>query len=192
MTAPDPQPGRDAKDTIMQTHLVLTAIGADRPGLVSALSDTITAGGGNWLDARMASLAGKFAGILLVAVDADKADALAAALHKLDAKGLRLVVEKGTAEAAPRAGRTLKLELLGQDRPGIVRDISRVLAGLQISIADFETERSSGSFSGEAMFKATALLQAPPQLELAQVRKALESLANELMVDLDLEEGPAG
>jgi glycine cleavage system regulatory protein len=175
----------------MQTHLVLTAIGPDRPGLVSALSDTVAAGGGNWLDARMASLAGKFAGILLVAVAADKADKLVAALHKLEAQGLRLVIEKSTAEAAPRVGRTLKLELLGQDRPGIVRDISRVLAELQISIADFETERSSGSFSGESMFKTTAVLQVPDKLELAQVRKALEGLANELMVDLSLQNEPA-
>jgi glycine cleavage system regulatory protein len=173
----------------MQTHLVLTAIGPDRPGLVSALSDTIAAGGGNWLDARMASLAGKFAGVLLVAVAADKADALAAALQKLESKGLRLVIEKSTAQATVQVGRTLKLELLGQDRPGIVRDISRVLAELQISIADFETERSSGPFSGESMFKAIAVLQVPEKLELAQVRRALEGLANELMVDLSLQDG---
>jgi glycine cleavage system regulatory protein len=174
----------------MQTHLVVTAIGPDRPGLVSALSDTIAAAGGNWLDARMASLAGKFAGVLLVAVAADKADALVAALQELEAKGLRLVIEKSTAEAPVQVGRTLKLELLGQDRPGIVRDISRVLAELQISIADFETERSSGSFSGESMFKATAVLQVPEKLELAQVRRALEGLANELMVDLSLQDQP--
>jgi glycine cleavage system regulatory protein len=81
-------------------------------------------------------------------------------------------------------GRLCKLELLGHDRLGIVRDISRVLAGLQVSIVDFETERSSGSFSGEAMFKARALVQLPLRLEVDSLRKALEALANELMVDL--------
>jgi glycine cleavage system regulatory protein len=172
----------------MSTHLVLTVIAADRPGLVSQLSDTITAGGGNWLDARMASLAGQFAGVLLVGVADDRADALAAALQALP--GLRLVVEKssalpsgGGAAAAP-AGLVLRLELLGQDRPGIVRDISRVLADRQVSITDFETERSSGSFSGEAMFKARALLQLPPGLDPFDLRQALESQANEWMVDL--------
>lgn len=170
----------------MSTHLVLTVIAADRPGLVSLLSDTITAGGGNWLDARMASLAGQFAGVLLVGVDAARADALAAALQALP--GLRLVVEKSsgaeTAAGSAEAGETLKLELLGQDRPGIVRDISRVLADHQVSITDFETERTSGSFSGEAMFKARAMLQLPPGLESHTLRQALEALANELMVDL--------
>lgn len=165
----------------MSTHLVLTVIAADRPGLVSQLSDTITAGGGNWLDARMASLAGQFAGILLVSVSAERADALAAALQALP--GLRLVIEK-SAESAAASGTALQLELLGQDRPGIVRDISRVLAEHGVSITDFETERSSGSFSGEAMFKARARLQLPPGLDDHTLRQALEALANELMVDL--------
>jgi glycine cleavage system regulatory protein len=169
------------------THLVLTVIGVDRPGLVSALSDIIAAGGGNWLDARMAKLAGQFAGILLIEVAAERADALTAELHKLKSLGLQLTFGKSEALPAAYSGRTWKLELLGQDRPGIVRDISRVLAGLQISIADFETERSSGSFSGEAMFKARALLHVPERLQIDELRQALEELANELMVDLSLE-----
>jgi glycine cleavage system regulatory protein len=173
-----------------QTHLVLTAIGPDRPGLVAALSSIVAAGGGNWLDSRMASLAGQFAGIVLVAVAADKADALTAALRKLEAEGLRLVVEKGLgAPAPPRAGgsRGLKLELLGHDRPGIVHDVSRVLAGMQVSIDELDTQRTSGSFSGEAMFKAHAVLRLPEGLEPERVRRGLEGLANEMMVDL----GPA-
>ena len=173
----------------MQTHLVLTVICPDRPGLVSILSDTIAAGGGNWLDSRMASLAGQFAGILLVAVESDRADALRTALQQLAVPGLRLVVEQGPAEAvAANPGGVLKLELIGQDRPGIVRDISRVLADHQVSIGDFHTERSSASFSGEAMFKATAFLHLPAGLDEHVLKRALESLANELMVDLDLQD----
>lgn len=169
------------------THLVLTVIGVDRPGLVSALSDIIAAGGGNWLDARMANLAGQFAGILLVEVATDRAEALAAELQKLKSLGLQLTIGKSEATPVALGGRTCKLELLGHDRPGIVRDISRVLAGLQVSIVDFETERGSGSFSGEAMFKARAVLQVPERLQIDEVRRALEELANELMVDLSLE-----
>ena len=174
----------------MHTHLVLTVIGPDRPGLVSVLSDTIAAGGGNWLDSRMASLAGQFAGILLVDVASDRADELRAALQQLQGMGLRLVVEQGPAEAAAvDHGRGLKLELIGQDRPGIVRDISRVLAEHQVSIGEFHTERSSASFSGEAMFKATAMLTLPAGLDEDALKRGLESLANELMVDLELGHG---
>jgi glycine cleavage system regulatory protein len=173
----------------MRTHLVLTVSGPDQPGLVSALSDTIAAGGGNWLESRMASLAGRFAGILSVDIQSDRADDLRATLQKLDVMGLQLLVELSPGEAAAaNDGRVLKLELIGHDRPGIVRDISRVLAENHVSIADFHTELASASFSGESMFKATALLHLPTGLDESALKRALENLANELMVDLALQD----
>ena len=167
----------------MDTHLVLAVIGRDRPGLVNAVSEVVTAGGGNWLDTRMASLAGQFAGILLVAVPPDKADALIAALTKLEAQGLRVIVDKAGDAAAPATGPRLSLEVVGHDRPGIVRDLSRILAERQVSITELETERQAGSFSGEAMFKARARLQLPEGIGVDALRRSIESLANELMVD---------
>ena len=171
----------------MQIHLVLTVIGRDRPGLVSAVSETIAAGGGNWLDTRMASLSGQFAGMLLVAIAPEKADALAASLRKLEAQGLRFIIEKSD-EPTPAAGRTLLLELVGLDRPGIIRDISHVLASQNVSIAELESNRVSGSFSGEAMFKAKARLLLPDGLPVEELRDSLEALADELMVDLSLDD----
>jgi glycine cleavage system regulatory protein len=174
----------------MQIHLVLTVIGRDRPGLVSAVSETIAAGGGNWLDTRMASLAGQFAGMLLVAIAPEKADALVASLRKLESQALRFVIEE-SGEPAPSAGRSLRLELVGLDRPGIIRDISHVLAAQNVSIAELESECVSGSFSGEAMFKARARLTLPDGLDLEDLRQSLESLAHELMVDLSLDDNSA-
>jgi glycine cleavage system regulatory protein len=171
----------------MENHLVLTIIGRDRPGLVSAVSETIAAGGGNWLDTRMASLAGQFAGMLLVAIAPEKADALIDSLRKLETQGLRLIIEK-SAEPAPAAGRAMLLELVGLDRPGIVRDISQALAASSVSIAELESERTTGSFSGEAMFKARARLTLPERLDVEELRQSLEAIANELMVDLSLDE----
>ena len=176
----------------MVTHLVLAVIGRDRPGLVSAVSEVVTAGGGNWLDTRMASLAGQFAGILLVSVPVGKADALIASLKTLEVQGLKLIIEKaGDPEvlAAPLPGRTMALELIGLDRPGIVRDLSRVLSAQGVSISELETERVAGSFSGEPMFKARARLQLPDGLGDETLRRSIESLANELMVDLNLDRG---
>jgi glycine cleavage system regulatory protein len=171
----------------MQTHLVLTIIGRDRPGLVNAVSEIIAAGGGNWLDTRMASLSGQFAGMLLVAIAPEKTDALVVSLHKLEAQGLRFIIEK-TDEQTPVPGRTLRLELIGLDRPGIIRDISQVLAAQNVSIAELEGERVSGSFSGEAMFKGKARLTLPDGLNVEDLRHSLEAIANELMVDLSLED----
>ena len=170
----------------MMTSIVLTVIGQDKPGLVSAISQKITAGGGNWLDSRMASLGGKFAGLLLVSVPQAKAEALIASLQALEQEGLRLVIEYGSPEAVT-GGRMLTLALTGLDRPGIVRDISDALARRTVNIEEMETAFFSGSFSGEDMFEMRATLRAPAELTDDALRKTLESLANNLMVDIDLD-----
>jgi glycine cleavage system regulatory protein len=136
----------------------------------------------------MASLSGQFAGMLLVAIASEKADALVASLRRLEAQGLRLVIERCDQPTPVAAGRSVRLELVGLDRPGIIRDISHVLAAQNVNIAELESERVSGSFSGEAMFKAKARLTLPDGLALEDLRRALEALAHELMVDLSLED----
>lgn len=170
----------------MMTSIVLTVIGQDKPGLVSAISQRITAAGGNWLDSRMANLAGKFAGLLLVSVPREKTEALIASLQTLGQQGLRVVIEEGISEAAS-GGRMLKLELTGHDRPGIVRDISDALARQKVNIEEMETAFFNGSFSGENMFEMRATLRTPAELTDDALRKTLESLANNLMVDINLD-----
>lgn len=171
----------------MRTSLVLTVLGDDKPGLVEKLSDQILAAGANWEESRMARLAGKFAGVLRVSVDAERADALAATLMGLDAGGLTVVVER-SAESQPESVQSLRLELLGHDRPGIIREISRVLAQHQVNIEELETDVTSAPMSGEALFRARALLRMPSVLSLDTLRRTLEALAGELMVDLAVDE----
>lgn len=171
----------------MRTSLVLTVIGDDKPGIVERVADQVTAAGANWEESRMARLAGKFAGLLRVSVDAAASADLAARLTSLNATGLTVVVEETSdAPAIPR--RALRLELVGNDRPGIIRDISRVLAAQQINIEELETGVTSAPMSGELLFTATAHLSVPSSLTLDAVRSQLEALADELMVDLDLED----
>lgn len=171
----------------MLDSLVVTVVGPDRPGLVSRISECGQAHGASWEDSWMASLAGQFAGIVHFVVPADRRAALTEALQALQSSGLSVVVVAGTATAPP-AGRRLKLELVGQDRPGIVRDISRALADLGVSIEELETELSSAAMSGEHLFNAKAVLIVPPEVRTAQLRTVLEALANELMVDVSLAE----
>jgi glycine cleavage system regulatory protein len=170
----------------MRTSLVLTLIGDDRPGLVEQLSDRILATGANWEESRMARLAGKFAGLLRVSVDADRADALAAALAGLETGGLKVVVERSTQTEAAES-RPIHLEVVGNDRPGIVRDISRVLAQYQVNIEEFESAVTGAPMSGEPLFRARASLRVPPGVTIEQLRGVLEALAGELMVDVVLQ-----
>ena len=170
------------------TTLVLTVIGDDRSGLVSALSGAIADHGGSWERSQMARLAGKFAGIVVVDVPDDRADALVEALRPLDSQGLLdITVERGTDEDIPSEGVTrLTLELLGADRPGIVHDISRVLAARQVSIEELHTATREAPMAGGVLFEATATLLAPPTLAIDDLQAVLEELANELMVELSL------
>ena len=169
------------------TDLVLTLLGPDRPGLVELVASVIAAHGGNWLESRMSHLAGKFAGILRITADEAKAAELSRALTALDAKGLRIVVE-ASAAAPEQQCRTIGLELVGHDRPGIVREISRVLAACGVNIEEFESELTSAPDSGDILFRGRARLRTPPHISPEMLRTALEAVAMDLMVDLTLDE----
>lgn len=170
--------------------LVLTVIAADRPGLVEALSETIATHGASWLESRMAHLGGQFAGLLRVRVPEERAEALCAALGALDERGLRVQVESARdgEQAAPDAPR-LRLELVGLDRPGIVREISHALAERGVNVEELESHTSSAAMSGETLFHASAWLRVPSDARVDDLRPALEKLADELMVELQLESG---
>lgn len=171
----------------MRASLVLTIIGDDKPGIVEQLSDQILATGANWEESRMARLGGKFAGLLRLTVERDRADALVTELTKLETAGLTIVVEQSSEQDAG-SYRTVRLELLGHDRPGIVRDISRALAHHRVNIEELETDVTSAPMSGEALFRARAELGVPATVTTEMLRELLEAIAGELMVDLMLEE----
>ena len=166
--------------------LVLTVMGDDRPGLVDTLAGVVADHGGNWEQSRMAHLAHKFAGILLVRVPDENAGALRTALDALHTGGLlQVLVEQGTEHPAPGHHR-LSLELVGQDRPGIVHDIAHALAERGVSIEELHTGTRSASMGGGTLFHADATLLAPESVPLHELEEALEALANELMVELEL------
>lgn len=172
----------------MASSLVLTVIGPDQPGLVEALSRTVAAHGGSWEASRMARLAGQFAGILEVRVPEDRTDGLFKALHGLQSRGLRVVVEESSVGAEASPHRVLRLELIGQDRPGIVRDVSSALAAAGVNVVDLSTGCTSAPMSGEMLFHASALLHHPHSRAVDELRDVLEKIAGDLMVDIQLDE----
>lgn len=167
-------------------QLVLTAIGDDRAGLVTAMSDVVAAHGGNWERSQMAELAGKFAGIVLVTVPEDRVDELVVALAGLKEQGLLDVRADPAGTGASDDLPTVVLDLVGTDRAGIVRDVSRALASSGVSIDELSTTTRDAPMAGGTLFEAHATLHLPPGVSLDDVRRALEAVADELMVDLDL------
>ncbi len=169
--------------------LVLTAIGDDHAGLVSELSGVIADHGGNWETSRMAHLAGKFAGIVMITVPDDQAEALIRDLQPLEEQGLLdITAELTTAPTPPDS--SLTLHLIGLDQPGIVREISDALASRDVNIEDLETETVAAPMDGGTLFKARAVLGLPAGLSVDELTDTLEELAVQLMVDIEVAEPP--
>ncbi len=171
----------------MQVPLVMTVIGKDRPGLVESLARAIAMHGGNWLESRMCRLGGEFAGIVRVHVPEEHREALIQALQDLQSQGLNTIVQLDRGETPVTSQQTVALEILGQDRPGIVREISRALAEYNINVEELSSECIDAPMTGEKLFKAQARLQIPESCHLAAVQKELEKIANDLMVEINLE-----
>ena len=169
-------------------RLVLTVIGDDRSGLVEALASVVTSHGGNWEHSQMAELAGKFAGIVVVSVPADRVAELTSSLHELDGL-LEVSAHPGAEPEEPEeTHHTLTIDLVGNDHPGIVHDVSAVLARHGLSIETIETETRDAPMAGGRLFEAHVVVSLPPSAQVAQIRGDLEHLATELLVDLDVSE----
>ncbi len=166
--------------------LVLTLLGTDRAGLVSAVSGVISEHGGSWERSQMAHLAGTFAGVVEVAVPTTGVDALVAAVEGLGAQGLRVTVERTADEPERDEGSRLALHLVGADRPGIVAEISSLLAEHGVNVEELSTDVSDAPMAGGTLFEADAVVVVPAGADTAALRAGLEALADELMVDLDL------
>ncbi|MEO8543796.1 MAG: ACT domain-containing protein [Betaproteobacteria bacterium] len=164
--------------------LVITVVGPDRPGVVRALSDKAAEFGANWTDSVMANFAGQFAGIVHLQVPPAQRAALQAALRAIDSDNLHIQVAQADDDGAAPCTRRIALELVGHDRPGIIHSIATRLAEHGVSIDKMKTHIASGAMSGEQMFHLDAQLTIPTELDIDQLQAGLESLANELMVDI--------
>ena len=173
----------------MPTSLVLTVLGEDRPGLVESLASIIAAHDGNWLESRMAQLAGQFAGILRTSVPDANAASLINALQGLAVHGLHVVVVSSSMDEPAQNFRWLMLDLVGNDHLGIIRDLAHTLAQCGINIEELQTACTSAPMTGGMLFKATARLRVPLEMAVAELQVTLEQLAHDLMVSITLE-GP--
>lgn len=169
----------------MTSKVILTAIGGDRPGLTQALADAVFQAGGNWLESHLAHLGGHYVGSVLVELDAGALPALEIAVADVAARGLHVSIVPAGDEpaAASAAGAPLSIEVVGQDRPGIVREVTSVLAGLGVNIEDFTSATENGAWSGERLFRAKAHVSLPADVSADRVTAALEAISGEIMVD---------
>jgi glycine cleavage system regulatory protein len=166
-------------------HLIVTVSASDKPGVVEQLAECVAEHGGNWLESRLSHMAGQFAGILRVSAPADAHQPLRSALEGLSAKGIRVLFAEAVPETAPE-WKPIAMELVGNDRPGIVRDVTRVLTEQGVNLEHLVTTVEPAPMSSETLFRAHAVLGLPLDLSLDVLQQRLETLADDLMVELHL------
>lgn len=167
--------------------LILTLLGPDRPGLVETVARLVRDRGGNWLESRMSHLAGHFAGIARIEIDDVQLESLKTELTALEDQGITIVARRDDSKTEDAEARTtVWMELVGSDRPGIVSEISRVLASQQVNVEEFQTECTGAPNSGASIFRARAELRLPASQTVDQLQESLEAIAGDLMVDITL------
>lgn len=165
-------------------RVIVMAVGLDRPGLTQSLADAIVEAGGNWLESHLARLGGNYVGSVLVDLPAGGLPELKRAAARMDAEGFHVSVEAAAEEAA-MPDRYLGFELVGADRPGIVREVATALAGLGVSIDLLETATEQEAWTGTTVFRARAEVVVPDTVSFDTVRSALEDISGEIVVDFD-------
>ena len=169
--------------------LVLTVIGDDRVGLVEAIARVAFEHGGNWENSELAELAGTFAGVIEISVPATRVEELREALSGLD--GLLTVAVHSTTPDPAAERRHVTFGVLGNDHPGIVRDISAALHAHGVGIDHLTSHTRDAAMSGGRLFEATIVARVPASVDLDAVRTELERLAAEVQVDISLEDRPS-
>ncbi len=170
----------------MQSHIVFTFMAPDKPGLLETLAATVSAHDGSWLESKLARLGGQFTGIVRAEVPASHSDAMMNDLLKLQDNDFVITLH---AEAMPgnETSRTLRsVEVLGNDRPGIVHELSRAFSKWNINVEQLNSEIRSAPMSAERLFDAELDIAVPGDLDAEQFEDELEQIANELDLDIAL------
>ena len=163
--------------------LIISAVGSDRPGIVSELSGTIASHGGNIEKSRMARLGSDFTIIMLVTVDPKWKESLVVALQAI--KELSITT-KGTEANTVIAGENCQISLSGADNEGIVKVLSKYLKEKSINIIEMDTHISQAPISGSPLFNLNTAVSIPGEIDERDIQSDLSQIAQKLGVEIYL------
>ena len=169
-------------------ELVLTIIGRDRAGVVASLADVVRFHDGNWKRSELAEIAGTFAGVVVVEVGDDRVDELLTNLLVLRDQGVHVTAQQVEEPAEAPESDEVRLRLTGDDRPGVVHDISTAISELGISISRLGTVTDLPGKDGGRRFEITAQLAVPVGIDLDAVLDLIGALAVSLGIELDVQD----
>lgn len=163
--------------------IIFTLVGQDKPGLISDLATTVCAMGGNWLGSNFSHMAGHFAGFVQIDLPVEKHQTLIDLLIKHP--DLKIHILPGTI-AAPEDQQSVQIDIMGNDKTGIVQELTQILSQFNLNIVKFDSCLESAPNWGNALFKAKVTILVSADFDLETLRQKLESVANDLMVDIEI------
>ena len=170
------------------SQLVLTALGPDRPGIVDTISKYIFKHNGNIEDSRMAVLGSEFAMIMLITGGRDTIAAIRENTAEIeDQAGISIVVKETRIRSKPKDIVPYKITVTCLDHPGIVQQISSLIASKSINIEAMDTESYEAPISGSQLFKFEAILSIPASKPISGLKNELERLAEANNFDMRME-----
>jgi glycine cleavage system regulatory protein len=166
-------------------EVLLTLIGPDTTGIVANLARIAAGHRGNWLDSRMMRLGGSFSGILRIALPEEDVGGFSAEASRfLEEAGFQCSIQPAPAAEAAAEGTVAELQLSGQDHPGIVHRIFDVFRQAGVNVEELSTGLQAAPWSGTPVFEAKARLFVPGSVSLDELQGQLESLAGDLLVEI--------
>ena len=168
-------------------HLILTAIGPDRIGLVEKISQFISRHSCNIEDSKMAVFCGEFALIILISGESANLFKIANDCRKLEIEtGLTLSIKTPASRRPPESYLPYRLTAACMDHPGIVYRLSAVLSSLDINIESMETKTYAAPVSGTPIFRLEADIAVPTRININSVRERFAEIQKEENIDIDL------
>lgn len=165
--------------------LIFTLVGQDKPGLISNLAKTVYGMGGNWLGSNFSHMAGHFAGFVQIDLPLDKHQTLITLL--LQHPDLKIHLLSGVVEEPNEPQQKVQIEITGNDKTGIVQELTQILNRFNLNIVKFDSCLETAPNWGGSLFKAKALISIAADFDLEKLQESLESIANDLMVDIEFQ-----
>jgi len=169
-------------------ELVLTILGRDRAGVVASLADVVRFHDGNWKRSEMAEIEGTFAGVVVVEVADDRVDELLTNLLVLRDQGLHITAQQIEEPIDVPDAEEVRLRLTGDDRPGVIHEISRAISDLGISISRLGTVTDVPRPDGGSQFEIMAEIMVPAAADLDAVLDSIGAISVRLDIALDVED----
>jgi glycine cleavage system regulatory protein len=164
--------------------IIFTLVGQDQPGIMNDLAKTVFDMGGNWLGSNLSHMAGHFAGFVQIDLPQD----LHPELIKRFAAHPHLKIHVLSGNILPtKTGSTVQIDIMGNDQSGIVQELTHILSQFNLNISKFDSSCESAPNWGSPLFKAQITITIADDFDLHALRERLESVANDLMVDIEIQ-----